>query len=306
MTERLRLDADSGLEVVRLGAGRPRVAVLGGVHGDELEGIVAAGQLIHVLRETPLRGRVDVVAVANPPAYAARSRTTPEDGRNLAREFPGDAHAGPTRRLAHLLTTEVIAGADLLVDLHSAGAHYAMPVFAGYCAAGPTGPASRAAAEAFAAPVVWRHPEIGPGRSLSAAAALGVPSIYVEGSGGGGLRGADLDVYIDGVLRTLAWLDVVDGRGPVGAEPVRLDGGSGDVDASVACTVDGLCVTRAEVGTGVAAGGVVAQIVAPDGAVLETITAPRDSWLMMLRRTAEVRAGDGIAMFGPPPTTERR
>lgn len=309
MIEHRRLTAAGvGIDLVSIGGTEPgpRVAVLGGVHGDELEGIVAAGQLVARLRTASVQGQVDVVAVANPLAHAALRRTSPDDDANLARVFPGAADGSPTQRIADLLTREVIFPADLLVDLHSAGAHYEMPVFVGFDGSGPTAVASRAAAEAFGAPVVWRHSAVQPGRSISTAAAAGVASIYVEGSGGGGLRGADLDVYLGGTLRVLARLGVIAAEhadvGAPATDPVHLDGGDGDVDSSLAGTVDGLCVTRAEIGADLDAGDVVAEIVGIDGTALEVLRAPRAGRLMMLRRTAAVRRGDGIAMLGPAPS----
>lgn len=296
-------DTDLEIATIQRGRQRPRVAVLGGVHGDELEGVLAVGRLLHRLRDEPLQGRLDLVRIANPAAYAAQSRATPQDGRNLAREFPGDQRGTLTQRLAHALTQGVISGADLLIDLHSAGAHYQMPVFVGYCNSGPSATAAECAARAFGAPIIWRHPVIGPGRSLSAASALGIASIYVEGSGGGGLREADLDIYEGGVLRVLRMLAMLDDKykAPAGpAEPEMLDGGDGDVDASLTCSASGLCVTCCQVSDEVASGQVIARIVAPDGRPLEELRSSRRGRVMMLRRTAEVTAGDGIAMLGPP------
>lgn len=303
----VRIDVGDGvrLEVVTFGqADGPVLAVLGGVHGDELEGILAArifaGQLARGAIPG-LRGQVRVLAVSNPVAHAARSRTTPGDGGNLARVFPGRDDGSLTERLAHAITTEIIGGSDLLVDLHSAGARYQMPVFAGFVAAGSTGERSSAAAAAFSAPVTWEHATSGPGRSLSAAEHLGVPSMYVEGSGGGGLIGHDLDIYVAGLQRLLHWLGMVDGPAPAGRTSMVLKGGDGNVDASLACTVDGYCVTRAQVGAVVAEGCVLAEILDGGGDRLQQIRANRAGTLMMLRRQADVTAGDGIAMLGPVP-----
>lgn len=270
------------------------VAVLGGVHGDEPEGILAAGALIADLEGRALAGCVRVVSVANPAAAAQGARVAAGDD-NLARVFPGDPDGSPAQRIAHHLTHELIAGANLLIDLHSAGRHYEMPVFVGYDVSGPAGAAEAAAA--FGAPVLWRHPEIGPGRSLSAATALGVPSIYVEGSGGGGVRGTDLDIYRDGLLRVLAHLGIVDGAPAPGPAPRVISRGDGNVDASLAATVDGFCVTRVEVGDAVLPTQPIAEIRGADGRILETITSRTPGFVMMLRRTAAVRAGDGIAMI---------
>src|SRR5699024_1395238 len=109
------------------------------------------------------------------------------------RVFPGDPDGSPTERLAAQLTEELIRGSDLLIDLHSAGRGFDMPLLAGYHSAGPLAQRAGAAARAFAAPLLWQHPSSSSGRSLSAAQALGIPSLYVEGRGGGRLRQRDLD-----------------------------------------------------------------------------------------------------------------
>lgn len=291
-------DAELNLVIETLGdpGAGPILAVLGGVHGDEPEGVLAAGALLAELRrrENELAGAVRIVRVANPAAFAERSRVAASDD-NLARVFPGDPHGSSAQRIADRITREVIAGADLLIDLHSAGFHYEMPVFVGYDTSGPAG--AEAAADAFGAPVLWRHPSIGPGRTLSAATALGVPSIYVEGSGGGGVRGADLDVYRDGLLRVVAHLGILP-DGPAPAPPPRvISRGDGNIDSSVAATVAGFCVTRVVVGQDVRPGQTIAEIRDAESLVRETIVARTPGVIMMLRRTAAVEPGDGIAMI---------
>jgi N2-acetyl-L-2,4-diaminobutanoate deacetylase len=303
---RVELGDGHGLDVHEISGGvaGPVLAVLGGVHGDELEGVTAARLLLRHLTDagpSGLRGTVRIVPTSNPPAFAARQRSSPADGANLARVFPGRPDGTVTQRIASVITEQVIAGADLLIDLHSAGAAYEMPVFAGYVVDAATRQRARDACLTFGAPVVWEHVGRNPGRSTSAAAALGVPSIYVEGSGGGGLIGSDLDIYVHGLLRVLHWLGMTDaGPGPAGP-PALLTGGDGNTDASLPCSVAGFCVTRVRSGAPVAAGSLLADILDDDGHIAEQIRSPRDGVVMMLRRSAEVNPGDGIAMLGPLP-----
>ena len=117
---RCRVDDATGFDRWRLEATvpGPRVVVLGGVHGDETEGVLAASRLTREV-DALARGILDVVPVCHEVAFAADSRTSPLDGGNLARVFPGDAAGSPTERLAHHLTRDVLQGADLLVDLHT-------------------------------------------------------------------------------------------------------------------------------------------------------------------------------------------
>jgi uncharacterized protein len=278
----------------------PRVALLGGVHGDELEGVLAVGAVLGHLDPAELMGSVVAVPVANAPAFAADERLSPLDGKNLARVFPGRKDGTITERIAEVLTRDVIAGSHLLIDLHSAGRNYEMPVFAGYVATGsPQSMRSAGAAAAFGAPLLWAHDRLNPGRSLTAAERLGVPSVYVEGGGGGAVRGVEFDRYVEGVLAAMTWLGMLSRP----SSPVRtkawLAGGDGDVDSSISAPQAGFCVTRVAVGMAIERGELIAEIIDGEGRLRAEIQSPRAGTVMMLRRTAPIEAGDPVAMLGP-------
>jgi hypothetical protein len=100
------------MRIHELGNGRPEVAVVGAIHGDEPCGEVAIDRL--VAEELPVRRPVKLV-VANEEALAAGVRFVDED---LNRAFPGDADADShERRLAHHLSRE-LRGCTTL-SLHS-------------------------------------------------------------------------------------------------------------------------------------------------------------------------------------------
>lgn len=306
----MKVDVGEGytLDIHEIAGDRPGpvLAILGGVHGDELEGVTATRMLLRHLEVLgSLGGTVRLVPVSNPPAFDARLRASPVDGANLARVFPGSAAGTLTQRIAHVITERVITGADLLIDLHSAGALYEMPVFAGYVLNTAKYERARSACQVFGAPIIWEHVGSNPGRSMSAADDLGIPSIYVEGSGGGGLIGSDLDVYFHGVLRVMHWLGMT-ATAPDAAEPsLVLSGDDGNTDESLTCRVGGFCVTRVKAGAPVAPGSLIADVLDDDARVVEQIRSPRHGTVMMLRRLATVAAGDGIAMLGPQDAKER-
>ena len=82
----------------------PTLAVLAGVHGDEYEGIRAIPRIFRALDQADLRGRLIAVPVCNVPAYRTATRSSPIDGLNLARVFPGDPRGTVTQRIAHVVT----------------------------------------------------------------------------------------------------------------------------------------------------------------------------------------------------------
>jgi N-alpha-acetyl-L-2,4-diaminobutyrate deacetylase len=106
--------------VVVVGGEGPTAVVLGGVHGDEPEGQVAALNLARELEPADVLGRVIVVPCASIDAARAFTRLWPS-GANLNRSFPGRPDGPPDEQLAHFLSTELFPQADLVVDMHSGG-----------------------------------------------------------------------------------------------------------------------------------------------------------------------------------------
>lgn len=280
----------------------PTITLFGGVHGDELEGVMATSILLERLPDL-LCGEVRVVPRANPSAVAGCSRESVDDGKNLARCFPGDRTGSYTDRVAHVLTEETIRGVDGLIDLHSSGYKYAMPYFGGYVAGLPSAARSAEMLDWFSPPLMWRHDSLNPGRSLSAAADLGVPAIYVEsGQGGGVVQHAEVMAYVAGVTRVLAALDMLDPATTVPGPPVRhrIHGGDGNSDESVPTVHGGCCLPLVGRGDRVHAGEATAEIRDDRGRLVETIVAPFDGVVMLIRAIAPVDPGDVIVMVGPP------
>lgn len=112
------------MKLIERGVGLPRVAVVGGIHGDEPAGERIVDRLAAELATEDVVGTVQLI-VANEPALAAGTRYTDTD---LNRAFPGDDHsdeyeAALAARLVHLLQ-----GADAVLAIHTS--HSAPPPFA--------------------------------------------------------------------------------------------------------------------------------------------------------------------------------
>jgi uncharacterized protein len=298
------VDADVALDIAQVSGHEdgPTVALLGGVHGDEDEGVVAIRRVLHLLSQEELKGRVIAIPVSNPPAFAARSRTSPLDDLNLARVFPGDPGGAPTERIAHVITDHVIRKADVLIDLHSAGADFAMPLFCGFHDLGTE--ASQVAgrlARDFGAPLIWAHGVVSPGRSLSVAAEEGIAGLYVEGSGGGQIRGPELEIYTSGVLNVMRRLGSLDS--PVTDPPPQrmIVGGVGNVDSSATSPADGSLVTWVKAGDVVEEGSLIASVIDADGDLAGEVRSPSPGIVIFLRRNARVREGEPIVLIAPKP-----
>ncbi|MGI5227964.1 succinylglutamate desuccinylase/aspartoacylase family protein [Actinoallomurus sp. CA-142502] len=296
--DHLAAGPDLSLEAVRIGAGGgPRVAILGGVHGDEIEGVLAAQRLIAVLGARPVGGTVTVLARANPPALVAGTRLG-ADSENLARVFPGDARGSLSSRIADTISRELIDECDLLIDLHSAGRRYRMPALCGLPAQGEIGGRPLLdLARVTTFPFLWSHPSIGPGRSVSHAEARGTPWLYFECGGSGSLLEPDIDRYVTSTLRLLTEIGVLGGEPvPPSDRQVVVTDGNGDTDAGIAFRSSGFFVSRVAAGDTVEPGRPLGAVYDQTGAEREIVRAVSAGVVMMLRHDYRVEVGDVAAI----------
>ena len=98
----------------------PTALVLGGVHGDEPEGQVAALNLARQLLPEHVNGRVIVIPCVSIDASRSYTRLWPT-GVNMNRSFPGSPDGSADEQLAHFLSTALFPPADIVVDMHSGG-----------------------------------------------------------------------------------------------------------------------------------------------------------------------------------------
>lgn len=276
----------------------PTLAVIGAIHGDELEGPLAIAQLLSNLDPSEISGKLILLPVANPEAVAAGLRCAPIDGKNLARVFPGDPGGTPTEAAADLITRLVIGPADALIDLHSAGVNIESPLFAGYPdTPGGLGTRAAAMARAFGAPVVFRHgAPSAPGRTISIAEARGIPAIYLEATGGINPSDDVIDTYAEGVLRVMQHLEMIPQLLPAAQAPLRV-AGAGNLDApTLSAPVAGLLTCHAQLCRPVARGEICFTIRDVDGAVLAELAAQSPGYPVFLRRARWAEEGEMLML----------
>ncbi|WP_296763310.1 succinylglutamate desuccinylase/aspartoacylase family protein [Sediminimonas sp.] len=100
----------------------PVLFVSAAVHGDEVIGVEIVRRLLRAGPLKTMAGTLMAVPIVNTFGFLNQSRYLP-DRRDLNRCFPGSAQGSLAARLAHLFMTQVVARADLGIDLHSAAIH---------------------------------------------------------------------------------------------------------------------------------------------------------------------------------------
>lgn len=100
----------------------PRLFVSAAIHGDELNGVEIVRRLLRLSLIRRMRGTLLAVPIVNVHGCIQRMRGLP-DGRDLNRAFPGSATGSMAARMAHLFMTEIVAGSDYGIDLHTGANH---------------------------------------------------------------------------------------------------------------------------------------------------------------------------------------
>ncbi|MEM9605386.1 MAG: succinylglutamate desuccinylase/aspartoacylase family protein [Pseudomonadota bacterium] len=185
----------------------PTVLVCAAIHGDEIVGVEIIRRLLAQRHLNQLRGTLMAVPIVNAFGFLARSRYLP-DRRDLNRCFPGSPHGSLASRLANIFLGQVVARADLVIDLHSAAVHRTnLPQIR----VNPDQPRARELAKAFGAPV-FMVSRVLEGSLREAAAEMGVDTLLYEAGEALRFDEPSVRVGLRGILRVLRTLDMLPAR----------------------------------------------------------------------------------------------
>jgi N-alpha-acetyl-L-2,4-diaminobutyrate deacetylase len=285
------------ITVVRNGDG-PTALLTGANHGDEYEGPVALQALTRALDPKDVRGRVIIAPFMNAPAFRTARRTSPLDGLNLNRIFPGRPDGTPTEKIADYFGRVLAPMADFVLDFHSGGKTLDFVPFAAAHRLGSSvqEEACVAAMRAFNAPYSMVLLEIdNVGMFDTAVEALGKTFVSTELGGGGTATARSIAIARKGARNFLIHAGILDGA-PEAGPSVDLD--MPDADCFVFCEHDGLIEPTADLGDRVEKGEVVARIwpVERSGDAPLEYRARRDGLLTARHFPGLIKPGDCLAV----------
>lgn len=250
------------LTVIKHGSG-PTVILQAGNHGDEYEGPIALGELIRELDPASIDGRLIILPAVNIHAVQAGRRTSPVDGLNLNRTFPGDPIGSITQQISAYVSDVIMPLGDAYIDLHSGGSSLnILPSAVIEPAADPELRRKNIAAVlAFDAPLTVVIDNLGdPRTSTATSVRAGLITVGTEMAGAGTVTPEALAICRRGVRNVLAHLGVLPPSGkPPAARPeqiLRIPGPDGYVFAGAA----GVFEPQHALGTKVRAGEVAGRI----------------------------------------------
>ncbi len=185
--------------VIRAAKPGPTALLLGGVHGDEINGIeivrrtVKSGMLDHLTC-----GTVIAIPLLNVYGFLNYSREVP-DGKDVNRSFPGTSNGSLASRVASIITKEVLPVINFAMDFHTGGrAHHNHPQIR----YNPKDHSAKVLAKAFNAPVTLASNTI-KGSLRKTAFEMEKPTIIFEGGENLRIHGPSIDAALTGIRNVL-------------------------------------------------------------------------------------------------------
>jgi predicted deacylase len=267
----------------------PTLLILGGVHGDEVNGIEIVRRLLAEDAFLNLQsGSVIAIPILNIYGFINFSRDVP-DGKDVNRSFPGTQRGSLASRVANALTRHVMPHVDFAVDFHTGGnARYNYPQVR------YTGKdrKARILAEFFHAPFIIRKGMIA--RSLRKTAfEMDVPVLVFEGGESLRLSGFTLSVAMDGVKRLMAANEMIDYTSPYDRKCLLIN-----KTTWVRASYSGLFTWHKPSGHPVRKGEPLGVIHDPDGQRKIFVRSKRDGYLMGHNNAPVVNVGDALFLLG--------
>lgn len=257
------------IAVIANGSG-PTLLFTAAAHGDEYEGPIALMDLARSINPDQVQGRILLLPALNLPAVATATRLSPIDGLNMNRIYPGRRDGTVSEMIADFVMSQLVARADVVVDLHSGGKtlNFVPSAVMHYLADAELMARTLAAVRAFGAPIGLVLRELDSQGMLDTAVEdMGRLFISTELGGGGTVTRHSAAVAKRGVRNLLAHFGVLDeAPAPPDADgwpPTRMMH-TPDADCYVIAEHAGIYEPLVDLGEPVADGQPIGQIHAYD------------------------------------------
>ncbi|MFD2718161.1 succinylglutamate desuccinylase/aspartoacylase family protein [Hymenobacter monticola] len=282
---------DVPVHVLRATEPGPTLLLMGGMHGDEVNGIETIRRLVRRELLTPTRGSVIAIPILNIYGFLNFSREVP-DGKDVNRSFPGFPRGSLAGRVAHRFMREIMPLIDYGIDFHTGGAARAnFPQVRGLLGVDPE---VDALAAAFAAPFTL-HASLRAGSLREAAHGLGKRVIVYETGESLRLDEPGIEEAVAGTLRVMHHL----GMAPAAPAPAR---------PSIVCRrhtwlrarFAGLFRAHVENGQFVEKGQIYGSVADPYGQQAVRLESPLSGYVIGLNHMPVVNQGDALLHIAVP------
>lgn len=267
----------------------PTVLVMGGVHGDEINGVEIVRRSVDQKIFNQLTGgTVIAIPLLNVYGFINFSRDA-SDGKDVNRSFPGNMKGSLASRVAATLTKKILPLIDQVVDFHTGGsARYNYPQVR-YTAKDEK---SAELARVFAAPYLIKKANI-PNTLRKIAAGMNIPTIVFEGGESLRFDGFSITRGIAGLKRVLHFNGMLESAPDAVSTPIVFD-----KTTWVRADKAGIFEWSQESGSKVGVGEPLGAIRDPYGEFEVIVKATREGYIIGHNNAPVVNQGDALFHIG--------
>jgi len=279
---------DTPIYVSRSMEDGPVLALMAGMHGDEINGMEIVRRILDRDLHNVRRGTVVCMPITNVYGFLNFSRDVP-DGKDVNRSFPGSKNGSLASRVAYNLTHQIIPFIDFGIDFHTGGA---MRTNYPQVRAMLNNEKNQELAHAFSAPFTIDSP-FRPNSLRKEASKKGKNIIVYEAGESLRFDQHGIEEGISGALRLMKHLDMIDSA-PEPKEENRIIWSTSWIRAKHA----GLFQPNVQCGQLVHKGDWVGTITDPFGEFKEQVKSSETAYVIGLNNSPVVNAGDALMHLG--------
>jgi predicted deacylase len=275
---------DINTHIIRARKHGPSVLLLGGLHGDEINGVETVRRLVSDPRiKKIVRGQVIAIPLLNVYGFINFSRSL-RDGKDVNRSFPGSKSGSLASRVAHMMTQEILPHIDFGVDFHTGGSSiFNYP----HIRVSEDDEQALQLAKEFAPPLILQNRSIAKSHRRQGQK-MGKPIMVFEG--GESLRLDEFSIRsgIDGVMRLLSR------QGMLKEEERTQDTAVYNDSKWIRASRAGMVNLKVHAGDKVSKGQVLAEIHNLDHLKKSKLKAPMDAFVLSNNNNPVVSRGDAL------------
>ena len=279
----------------------PVLALVAGSHGTEYTSIIALEKLIAMLNPAEISGTVIIVPLINIQSFEQKvPHVNPVDKKSMNRFYPGKMDGTQTERASFLITKQVVAQCDHLIDLHGGDLDESLRPYSYWTKTGneKQDQISREMVLAFGLDHIIisadRPKDPQASRYLeNTATTRGKPSITAEAGHAGTVETDDLNALINGCLGVMRYLKILPGQPAMVQSPVWFE-----KVATLASEQTGIFYPEVKRGTYVEQGMKVGYVTDYVGKVIFEARAPVAGVVLYVCAVPSMTKGATIANIG--------
>ncbi len=284
-----RSPIDIYITVARAKEPGPVLLLMGGLHGDEINGVEIVRRIVEQGLNQPTVGTIICIPIINIYGFINFSRYVP-DGKDVNRSFPGNKNGSLASRVAYYLTQDILPKIDVGLDFHTGGADRSnFPQIR--CMMNDD--TNQGLAQAFCAPFTL-HSTYRPKSLRQTAAKRGKRILVYEGGESSRFDEFAIQQGVNGAIRVMKHLGITDAEAPEPTYNNQLVNRSSWVRARSSGMFQCAVINGAEVKKK----QLIGYMTDPFGDFKEPIKSPATGFIIGLNNDPILHQGDAIAHIG--------